>query len=134
MAHVRGIGGIFIYSPDPQALAQWYADHLGIELVAYEEGANYAHEFAWDLDAESWDPRRNTTWAVLKAKEDQAAPARAFTVNYHVDDLHGLLDQLRSSGVEVEKVEEYDYGSFAYVSDPDGNRIELYEAGTPPGA
>ncbi len=134
MAHVRGIGGIFIYSPNPQALAQWYADHLGIELIAYEEGANYAHEFAWDADAETWDPRRNTTWAVLKAKDDQAALARAFTVNYHVDDLRGLLDQLRSAGVEVEKFDEYDYGSFAYVTDPDGNRIELYEAATPPGA
>lgn len=133
MAHVRGIGGIFLYSPDPQTLAQWYADHLGIELVAYEEGANYAHEFAWDPDAESWDPRRNTTWAVLKATDEQAAGPRPFTVNYQIDDLRGLLDSLRAAGVDVEKVDEYEYGLFAYVTDPEGNTLELYEPATPPG-
>ena len=132
MAHVRGIGGVFLYARDPQALADWYHRHFGIEIVTYQEGANYAHEFAWDTTNESWDPRRNTTWAILQASDEQAAAAPRTFVNYHVEDLPGLLDRLREQGVEIEKTEEYDYGRFAYVTDPEGYRIELYEAAAPP--
>jgi predicted enzyme related to lactoylglutathione lyase len=129
MTHVRGIGGVFLYARDPQALAAWYERHLGIEIVTYQEGANYAHEFAWDdaPDGER-DFRRNTTWAILQASDEQADAVPRTVVNYHVDDLAGLLDRLREQGVEVEKAEDYDYGRFAWITDQEGHRIELYEA------
>ncbi len=125
MAHIRGIGGVFLYARDPQALADWYQQHLGIEIVTYEAGANYAHEFGWDAEH---DFRRNTTWAILQASDEQAAAAPRTVVNYHVDDLPGLLTALREQGVEVDKTEDYDYGRFAWITDPEGYRIELYEA------
>lgn len=129
MAHIRGIGGVFLYARDPQALAAWYQRHLGIEIITYEEGANYAHEFAWDGGAHGGD--RNTTWAILQASEEQAEAVPRTVVNYHVDDLPGLLNQLRADGIEIVKTEDYDYGRFAYVVDPEGYRIELYEAIVP---
>jgi catechol 2,3-dioxygenase-like lactoylglutathione lyase family enzyme len=126
MAHIRGIGGVFLYARDPKALADWYHRHLGIEIIAYQEGSNYAHEFAWDEDAPI--PRRNTTWAVLQATDEQADAVPRTVVNYHVDDLPGLLTDLREQGVEIEKSEDFDYGRFAWITDPEGHRIELYEA------
>ncbi len=134
MAHIRGIGGVFLYARDPQALAAWYQRHLGIEIVTYAEGANYAHEFAWDETAEGepLDGRRTTTWAILQASDEQAEAVPRAVVNYHVDDLSGLLDRLRAQGIEIEKTEDYDYGRFAHVTDPEGHRIELYEAAAGP--
>ncbi|MEP0546803.1 MAG: VOC family protein [Rhodothermales bacterium] len=135
MTPIRGIGGIFLYARDPQALAAWYQRHLGIEIVTYAEGANYAHEFAWDETPEGGtrDFRRNTTWAILQASDEQANAVPRTVVNYHVNDLPGLLDRLRAQGVEITKTEDYDYGRFAYVTDPEGHRIELYEAAAGPG-
>ncbi len=53
-------------------------------------------------------------------------------LNYIVDDLHATLAELRAAGVTVDdRVEEYDYGKFGWISDPDGNRIELWESATP---
>ena len=129
MAHIRGIGGVFLYARDPEALADWYHRHLGIEIITYQEGANYAHEFAWDdaPDGER-DFRRNTTWAILQTTDAQTEAAPRTVVNYHVDDLPGLLDQLREQGVGIEKEEAFDYGRFAWITDPEGHRIELYEA------
>lgn len=125
MAHIRGIGGVFLRARNPQTLADWYADALGIEVITYEEGANYAHEFGWD---DEHDFRRNTTWAILQASDAEAEAAPRTVVNYHVDDLTGLLDGLRAKNIEIEKTEDYDYGRFAWITDPEGHRIELYEA------
>lgn len=129
MAHIRGIGGVFLYARDPRALADWYADTLGIEIITYEKGANYAHEFAWDGGAHGFD--RNTTWAILQASEAQAEARPRTVVNYHVADLPGFLDGLRAKGITIEKTEDHDYGRFAWLTDPEGHRIELYEAVMP---
>jgi len=74
------------------------------------------------------DPDRTgrTTWAILQAKDDMPS-VKTGMVNYAVDDLDELLDQLRLENVEIEKVDEYDYGKFAWIVDPEGNRIELFE-------
>lgn len=125
MSHIRGIGGVFLHARDPRALADWYADTLGIEIIAYEEGANYAHEFGWDAEH---DFTRNTTWAILQATDEQAEATPRTVVNYHVHDLGALLDTLREKGVAVDKTEDYDYGRFAWITDPEGYRIELYQA------
>jgi predicted enzyme related to lactoylglutathione lyase len=56
-----------------------------------------------------------------------AAERRACVINYRVRDLPAFLDQLRADGIEIEKTEDFDYGRFAWIKDPEGNRIELYQ-------
>ena len=123
MQRVHFIGGVFIYAKDPKALADWYAEHLGIETVG--ESGTYYHEFMYRRIGDP-DRTARTTWAILKAK-DEMPKVRTGMVNYAVDDLDELLDQLRLEKVEIEKVEEFDYGKFAWIVDPEGNRIELFE-------
>lgn len=123
MQRVHFVGGVFIYAKDPKPLADWYAEHLGIETVV--EGTAYYREFMYRrID----DPERTarTTWAIMQAKEE-LPDVKTGMVNYAVDDLEELLDQLRLEKVDIEKVEEYDYGKFAWIVDPEGNRIELFE-------
>lgn len=116
---VTGIGGVFICSPDPQRLKDWYAKHLGIEI------GPYGTTFNWSDDAKG-----TTSWSVFKQGTDYMKPAqdRTFMINYRVLDLHGLLYWLEQEGVEViGKMQEEPYGKFAWVLDCDGNKIELWE-------
>jgi len=70
-----------------------------------------------------------TAWCIFPASTTYFQPSQSpLMVNYVVDDLHAVLDALRKEGVSVDpKVEEYDYGKFGWIMDPDGNRIELWE-------
>ena len=118
---VTGIGGIFFKVLDPQRMATWYRDHLGI---CAEEGHT---DFVW-REHERPDEIGRTVWSDFPADTDYFGPARpAFMINYRVSNLERMLAQLRSKGVSVEKVEDFDYGRFAWITDPEGNRIELWE-------
>lgn len=123
MKRVTGLGGIFFKCKDPESVKDWYAKHLGLPVDA-EGGIN----FQWrDPD----DPKvmGRTVWASFPDDTDYFQPSRAqFMINYRVDDLKALLARLREEGVQVDnKVEEYDYGKFGWITDPEGNRIELWE-------
>jgi predicted enzyme related to lactoylglutathione lyase len=122
MARVRGIGGIFFKSKNAVALRTWYARHLGID--AGEDGKM----FHW-RDKE--DPEREdfTVWAIFLASTKYFEPSQSpMMLNYIVDDLRATLEALRAEGVTVDdKVDEFDYGKFGWIMDPDGNRIELWE-------
>ena len=123
MKRVTGIGGIFFKSKDPDELRKWYRTHLGIE--SEKESAAI---FKWrKLD----DPKseRYTVWSPFPDDTDYFAPsAKPFMMNFQVDNLEELLAQLKREGVEVDpRVETYDYGKFAWIMDPEGNRIELWE-------
>lgn len=123
MAQVTGIGGVFIRSLDPIALAGWYAEHLGVPTERYG-GAT----FHWP-QAASADHPGSTTWAAFP--HDTAyfgSPKQQSMVNFRVDDLDGLLDSLRTAGVRVlDEVESSEFGRFAWCIDCDGNRVELWE-------
>ena len=123
MAKVEGIGGVFFRSGDPKILREWYATHLGLPLAA--EGHVV---FPW---RHSVDPAREgmTVWSAFPEATDYFGPTRpAFMVNYIVDDLDGMLAQLRAAGAVVdEKVEDHGYGRFGWATDPEGNRLELWE-------
>ena len=124
MKRVTGIGGIFFKSKDPQALGAWYKAHLGIDVQAWGGAA-----FQWQGEHNP-SGAGSTIWSPFAADTGYFAPSSApFMVNYRVDDLHALLAALRAEGVQVEdKVEESEYGKFGWVIDPDGNKLELWQA------
>jgi predicted enzyme related to lactoylglutathione lyase len=116
MERVTGIGGVFFRARDPQALAAWYEEHLG---VPRQDGEGYA------IFPES----RNTVWSAFSNDTDYWPTAKQGMVNYTVRDLDAMLAQLRAAGVEVDDmVHEIDgIGRFGWASDPEGNRFELWE-------
>ncbi len=123
MQRVTGIGGVFIKSDDPDRLKAWYRKHLG---MAIEDWGGMS--FQWQT-AERPQPEGCTVWSVFPASSPYFDPSSApFMVNYRVDDLHALLQQLREEGCDVDdKVEESEFGKFGWVMDPDGNRVELWQ-------
>ncbi|MEO3690479.1 VOC family protein [Roseateles paludis] len=120
MKRVTGIGGIFFKARDPQALAAWYRQHLGL---AVEDWGGVA--FKWADDS----PSGTTIWSPFKDDTGYFAPSTApFMINFRVADLHALLAALRAEGCQVlEKVDESEYGKFGWVIDPEGNKLELWE-------
>ena len=118
-----GIGGVFIHAQDPAALAAWYERHLGITSESY--GGTFYHVFAWRRDAMP-EARLSTTWAIFPADGPLPSP-RSGIVNYHVSDLDRLVAQLEAEGISVEDRTDESYGRFAHITDPEGNRIELYQ-------
>ena len=121
MEKVTGIGGVFFKVRDVEKMAAWYREHLGIPI---EDGHA---DFLW-RDADGSGPVGRTVWSLFPADTDYFGPAKpACMINYRVPNLDRMLDQLRKGGIPIEKVEDYDYGRFAWVTDPEGNRIELWE-------
>ena len=122
MARVTGIGGVFLRSRDPRALEAWYAKHLGLVLEAYGGAI-----LKWTDEVPPGTGQ--TTWSAFPrdtgyfGKGDQAV-----MINYRVDDLDALLDQLIAAGVRVDpKRQNESYGRFAWIEDLDGNRVELWQ-------
>lgn len=126
MRRVTGIGGIFFKAHDPKTMMDWYSKHLGISPSS-EDGETYAM-FSW-RDADDTAQLGSTVWSLFPQNTDYFGPGTSSCmVNYRVADLDGLLEQLRAEGVQVEeKIEEYEFGRFAWITDPEGNRIELWE-------
>lgn len=116
MECVLGIGGVFFKSRDPQSLAAWYREHLGLPISG---GQTYT----------ALGPAESTVWSVFPADSKYFGSAQAsLMVNYRVRDLDAMLEQLRAAGVLVEdRTEVYDYGRFGWGTDPEGNRFELWE-------
>ena len=102
-------------------MAAWYSQHLGIGI---EDGHA---DFVW-REKDNPDQTGRTVWSIFPADTDYFGPSRpAFMINYRVSNLDRMLEQLRAGGILVEKVEDYDYGRFAWIMDPEGNRVELWE-------
>ena len=123
---VDGIGGVFIYANDARALSNWYAHHFGMRIETYEDGKVYGTEFKYRRLSDS-SKVDSTVFSISQAKTPLPAERRECVVNYRVRDLTAFLDQLKADGVAIEKTEDYDYGRFAWIRDPEGNRIELYQ-------
>jgi catechol 2,3-dioxygenase-like lactoylglutathione lyase family enzyme len=121
---VTGIGGVFFKAKDPKALSAWYRDTLGIQL---QGGAGFAL-FEW-REREDSERLGHTVWSLFPSTTKYFAPSEAaFMVNYRVRDLDRMLAQLRALGVRIEpKVIEDFNGRFAWIVDPEGNKIELWE-------
>lgn len=120
MKRVTGLGGVFFKVRDPEKLYRWYEKHLGMKRQSPE-----AFEFHW-RDAKNPRETGSTVWSLFPA--DSKYFQSNFMLNYRVADLDGLLETLRRKGVAIDpKREDHDYGRFAWVTDPEGNRIELWE-------
>ena len=124
MAKVIGIGGVFFKCADPEATAAWYRDVLGVELNDYG-GADFLHEAA----AKRFGAAARTVWGPFNDGTDYFAPSeKPFMVNMIIDDLDAMLERLAEAGVELAgEPESYDYGRFAWIVDPDGVKVELWE-------
>ena len=123
MARVTGIGGVFFKSrSDRAALAAWYEKHLGMPLETFGGAI-----LRWPDDTA--EDRGVTVWHVAGKDSEWFSPSTSsFMINYRVDDMDALLAQLRDGGVAiVQGPESHENGKFAWIMDPDGNKIELWE-------
>lgn len=123
MAKVTGIGGIFFKSrSDSAALAAWYHRHLGIPLESWGGAV-----LRWPDDTAN--DRGLTVWTVADKDSQWFSPSdSAFMINYRVDDLDALISQFRNDGIEiVSGPESHENGKFAWIMDPEGNKVELWE-------
>jgi predicted enzyme related to lactoylglutathione lyase len=123
MAKVTGIGGVFIKSTgDNKALAEWYRDKLGLKFEDW--GGSIIN---WTDDAQV--DGGMTVWSTAAPDTKWFAPSEStFMINYRIDDMDGMIAQLKEKGVEIIKGPNTDFnGKFAWVMDPDGNKVELWE-------
>jgi predicted enzyme related to lactoylglutathione lyase len=123
MARVTGIGGVFFKAKgDHKALADWYAAHLGIALESW--GGSI---LKWPGDTA--DDGGLTVWTVAAKDTAWFAPSPSpFMINYRVDDLAGLIAGLQAKGIALQAgPESHENGKFAWLLDPDGNKVELWE-------
>lgn len=119
IGHITGLGGVFVTSKDPKALAAWYRDVLGIKLESWG-GAILRY------DAPGHPPM--ALWNAMPANSDEIVPShREFMINFAVDDLDAFIARLKVMGVTILKREEDQTGKFASILDPDGTKIELWQ-------
>ena len=123
MEKVVGIGGVFVRAKDQKSLARWYGEHLGLDIEDTFWGAVFPLATP-DAPAGSYG-----IWGSFPEDTDYfGSGANSFMVNFRVANLDAMLAQLRSGGCDVdERVERSAYGQFGWVTDPEGNRVELWQ-------
>ncbi len=117
MKRVTGVGGLFFKSARPEEMRTWYQTHLGIQDA-----------FTW-RDEKKPDKKCHTAWGIFPQTTEYFDPSGAsFMFNFRVDNLDQLLAALKEEGVTIAgDVESLPYGRFAWILDPEGNKIELWE-------
>ena len=123
MAKVTGIGGVFMKArKDAKILAAWYQKNLGLKPEGF--GAVVLN---WEEDTA--EDNGSTHWCIAEKDSEWFSPSSAnFMINYRIDDMEGMIRQLKEAGTElVQGPESHENGIFAWILDPDGNKIELWE-------
>jgi predicted enzyme related to lactoylglutathione lyase len=116
MASITGFGGAFIRANDPEALYKWYERHLGLTR---SKGF-----FAFPASSQ----RGKVVFAFFKQDDAYFPPAQKAMINLQVDDLNAVLERLKNEGVAVDpKRDDYGFGKFGWFTDPEGNRVELWQ-------
>jgi predicted enzyme related to lactoylglutathione lyase len=123
MERTTGIGGVFFKANDPVTLARWYEEHLGIGF-----GKNLYFAFSWRENNSARSPG-STSLGIFADESDYFDPSKKqLMLNLRVTNLEELLDVLKQEGVTVQdKTDKYAYGNFGWITDPEGNKIELWE-------
>jgi predicted enzyme related to lactoylglutathione lyase len=119
---VTGIGGIFFFSENPDSLKEWYGKNLGIVTDPYGS----VFEFR---NANRPEEINYLRWSLFENNNEYLAPsAKPFMINYRVQNIEGLVKNLKQNDVTIlDSIETYDYGKFVHIMDPEGNKIELWE-------
>ena len=122
MKKVTGIGGVFFKCDDPKSMNEWYAKNLGVPA------GDYGATFEW-RQADDPSKQGSTTWSTFAQSSKYFDPStKPFMINYRVEDLTALVDQLKKENVTiVDEIADSDYGKFIHIMDPEGNIIELWE-------
>ena len=122
MKRATSLGGVFFKCKDPQAQMDWYAIHLGIVID------KYGTSFQW-RQAEDKEKLGHTAWSPFDENTDYfGAPSQQYMINYRVENLEALVEQLKKEGVTVvDEIEVFEYGKFVHILDLEGNRVELWE-------
>jgi predicted enzyme related to lactoylglutathione lyase len=121
LEQVTGIGGVFFKAKDPKAMIAWYRNNLGIQSKG-----GYT-DFTW-REKDHPEVMGHTAWRIFPTNATYFGESSSpLMINYRVANLDRILEQLRRNGVKIEKVQDYDYGRWAWITDPEGNRIELWE-------
>jgi predicted enzyme related to lactoylglutathione lyase len=122
MKKVTGIGGIFFKCKDPKKMTAWYQEHLGLNTNPY--GAT----FEWYEGADS-TKKGQTQWTPFPETTKYFSPStKDFMINYRVENLEALVEELRKNGVTiVDPVETVEFGKFVHILDAEGNKVELWE-------
>jgi len=125
MAKITGIGGVFFKTQNPKELAEWYQKHLGLNLEAWGGAV-----LRWPQDVA--EDKGATVWHTAPADSKWFSPSESsFMINYRIDNMDAMLAQLKAGNVEIVKGPEYhENGAFAWVMDPAGNKLELWEPKT----
>ena len=117
--HVTGIGGVIVRSQNPKALSAWYRDVLGLEIKSWG-GAKLSYAAPGHPPAAVWSP--------LPLNSDELTPStRDFMLNLAVDDMEAFVARLAAKGVPILKRDQDAFGKYAWVLDPDGTKIELWQ-------
>ena len=120
MKRVTGIGGVFFKCKDPKAVTEWYKNHLGLDTNPY--GAT----FEWYESADS-TKKAQTQWSPFA--ESSKYFEKEFMINYRVENLVELVEELKKEGVTIlDNIETYDYGKFVHSLDAEGTKVQLWEA------
>lgn len=119
---VTGIGGIFFFTNDPKETRDWYAKNLGLDTNDW--GSTFESR---KLD--NPEEIESLQWSPFKKDDKYFSPSKKeFMINYRVQNIEALVEQLKQNGVTVlDDIETYDYGKFVHIMDNDGNKIELWQ-------
>jgi predicted enzyme related to lactoylglutathione lyase len=119
---VTGIGGIFFKTQDVEKIKTWYHENLGLVIDQYGSPFEFRNaDNPTEINFLQWSPFPADTKYFEPSKKE-------FMINYRVADLVELVKELRQNGVTIlDEIEEFEYGKFIHILDPDGNKIELWE-------
>ena len=122
MKKVTGIGGVFFKCKDPKAVNEWYKTHLGFNTT------QYGTSFEW-REIEDSTQKGLTQWNPFAENTKYFEPStKDFMINYRVDNLEALVEELKRGGVTVlDNIETYEYGKFVHIMDLEGNKIQMWE-------
>lgn len=130
---VIGLSGVRLYARDPVALARWYSTHLGLGMQPEDDGPSGCFHSFEGAAAASSGSSEAPSWGVISSELGAPVPDERCLVGYRVIDLDASLAALKAGGVEFEGPVDCDHGRYAWLRDPEGNPVELYEARSPSG-